>query len=444
MRKLYASLGMLVSCGLAFAAMPNAQFHKLQQAGQKADIKIEKSISSNKMNKPAKAPTMADIEGQYEWVAMGATTNSYLDLNNGDVTMFINDEKPNELIVYGINVLNEISIAAEVDLAKGTVSFPTRQYITTQDGIDFYFLHLEWNAAGNGFQNPNSPLVGTIDTSYSSLAITFDPNDLIAIWAEDLEIGGYVAQYFNSMQKRPEKLDSTDWNDGGTATVSELWLQFLVEYGTDQVIGQWQVPYQVNKSNPNLIRLVDPYGQNTPYANYNISQAEGSIVFDITDPEAVGVIWLSEVPFYTYTDENGNEGTLDALIGNYSGFMGSDGAYYPGNEVGFALFEGFSYDDIKTDITNAGTFNGNTITITDPNWNMSFYLEYLGTAFQSKGDLGTPTIVLDNTGVESIYGNDLNAPVKYYNIQGMEIQNPAKGQIVIKKQGNTTSKFIAR
>ncbi len=37
---------------------------------------------------------------------------------------------------------------------------------------------------------------------------------------------------------------------------------------------------------------------------------------------------------------------------------------------------------------------------------------------------------------------NVNAPVEYYNIQGVRVANPAKGQLVIKRQGNKASKII--
>ena len=44
-------------------------------------------------------------------------------------------------------------------------------------------------------------------------------------------------------------------------------------------------------------------------------------------------------------------------------------------------------------------------------------------------------------GVESIGSDDPNAPVVYYNLQGVKVANPEKG-IYIKKQGNKTSKVV--
>lgn len=49
------------------------------------------------------------------------------------------------------------------------------------------------------------------------------------------------------------------------------------------------------------------------------------------------------------------------------------------------------------------------------------------------------------TGVQSTLGqDDANAPVEYYNLQGVRINNPAAGQLVIRRQGNNVAKIVIR
>ena len=47
-----------------------------------------------------------------------------------------------------------------------------------------------------------------------------------------------------------------------------------------------------------------------------------------------------------------------------------------------------------------------------------------------------------NSGISNITADD-NAPVEYYNLQGVKVENPENG-IFIKKQGSKTEKFIAQ
>ncbi len=49
------------------------------------------------------------------------------------------------------------------------------------------------------------------------------------------------------------------------------------------------------------------------------------------------------------------------------------------------------------------------------------------------GSDGVSDIVVDN---------DVNAPVEYYNLQGIRVANPAAGQLLIRRQGNNVSKIL--
>lgn len=67
----------------------------------------------------------------------------------------------------------------------------------------------------------------------------------------------------------------------------------------------------------------------------------------------------------------------------------------------------------------------------------SFY-----TAGKSDKPLTSAYFKLLNSGVDYIEAVDQDVPVRYFNLQGMEIKTPAKGQIVIMKQGDKTRKVI--
>ena len=53
----------------------------------------------------------------------------------------------------------------------------------------------------------------------------------------------------------------------------------------------------------------------------------------------------------------------------------------------------------------------------------------------------TITFPKDNA-VESVFGDDENAPVEYFNLQGLRVINPQAGQLLIKRQGSKSSKII--
>lgn len=45
-------------------------------------------------------------------------------------------------------------------------------------------------------------------------------------------------------------------------------------------------------------------------------------------------------------------------------------------------------------------------------------------------------------GIEDVISDSENAPVEYFNLQGVKIQNPAEGQIVIRRQGSKVTKVV--
>ncbi len=49
-----------------------------------------------------------------------------------------------------------------------------------------------------------------------------------------------------------------------------------------------------------------------------------------------------------------------------------------------------------------------------------------------------------SSAIENVIDNDDNAPVEYYNLQGVRINEPAAGQVVIRRQGSKVSKVVVR
>lgn len=51
-----------------------------------------------------------------------------------------------------------------------------------------------------------------------------------------------------------------------------------------------------------------------------------------------------------------------------------------------------------------------------------------------------------STGIENVATDkvDANGPVEYYNLQGVRVENPAAGTIVIRRQGNTATKILVK
>lgn len=147
------------------------------------------------------------------------------------------------------------------------------------------------------------------------------------------------------------------------------------------------------------------------------------------------------------------EGTYDVTIWGGKGFAftgfadkwskpltlnGQDALMVKNPEV--TLMQGYSYADyVETDPNKMEIvmfIQTVSKTYTDGAWGE----EQTNQMFNVKVEV--PFALPGSTGIDAIEAE--NAPVEYFNLQGMPVSNPAPGQFVIRRQGNKTSKVIIR
>lgn len=132
-------------------------------------------------------------------------------------------------------------------------------------------------------------------------------------------------------------------------------------------------------------------------------------------------------PVFELTEEQYNGGK-NSILPDYHNFGVSVAAYYPvitADKVSFAVkgaTPASSPSRLQADDTHSGVrlFQASTWIDVD----------------LSKGS--------QTTGVEDITADDDNAPVEYYNLQGIRVIHPAKGQIYIVRQGEKVSKQLMK
>ncbi len=145
---------------------------------------------------------------------------------------------------------------------------------------------------------------------------------------------------------------------------------------------------------------------------------------------------------YYYNDPNITSDIIDDVAANsafninqigYNGYV--DGQYYD-----FVVWSEDDGETIHGYVTN--NEDGST-TINFPNgwvcWNKTIatFVKYFKSATITINGHQFGTSSVDNVAVDNT-----NAPVEYYNIQGMRINNPEAGQLVIRRQGTSVSKQI--
>lgn len=123
----------------------------------------------------------------------------------------------------------------------------------------------------------------------------------------------------------------------------------------------------------------------------------------MTDANGLAFRWVKDAYYYYPNDE---------------GFL------YNGTTNGFGYTGNDQYGD-----TYYATFNGQIIYHPNPdNIQETQPLKSVGE--------------IEVDAVEEIAVEDVNAPVRYFNLQGVEVVNPAKGQLLIKTQGSKATKVI--
>lgn len=263
----------------------------------------------------------------------------------------------------------------------------------------------------------------------------FSDEDLVVSWLCQYIVGDKVTLF---------SFDPDQWQNVGTAKLLDPWFSALFNYdaemeGTEKV-EPWDVPLYQDKNKSTRFLLFDPFGPNSPIEG-NESEDEGFIVFDIEYPNCVMVepmvlagkfnFWnnIDAQNFYCYNKEG-----IDIL--------------YNGSTVAGVLSElrrfrknASNYDeDTKLVSLYNAQFDLTPITsLLDP-WD---WYEITQENVPMEGYIQLP-MELEINGVESIIDGETAGEPVYFNLQGVRVQNPEKGQILIKRQGNKASKVIVK
>lgn len=215
-----------------------------------------------------------------------------------------------------------------------------------------------------------------------------------------------------------------EWADFCTASYTD---DILPSVYDDIYIETYDVDVQYNTQKQNLIRVVEPY---TRYNSANKHKCDH--------------------PHYLYIDaSNPNRVVFQTSPLGFTHSNSSDfGHLLCTSKAQQEREKGTSDDDIEV----MGYFGKmETTSRAAENFVITFPQSSLVTFFKNSGDeyggndsnsfrleLTSPI----PTSIKEIGSDDVNAPVVYYNLQGMRINEPAKGQVVIRHQGNKSEKII--
>lgn len=245
--------------------------------------------------------------------------------------------------------------------------------------------------------------------------------------ADGTRVAGKAVKLMNSYDGAEywTSLGTVDYTDD---LVGPFWLFKINGETVPGTAETYKVEIQEAKSAPGLYRLVNPYvSADWKFAAFNLHGCDSKhfLYIDATNPDQVTV-----VPSYPgYENSYGH-----VMVGSFNYFVeegSEDPATYGSLKDGVITFPAQSilceYQFLyPTDASgNEDTSNGPAVYYTNDNG-----------AF--KVDLNTAGI---NDAVIDV--ND-NAPVEYFNLQGVRVANPSAGELVIKRQGEKVSKTIVR
>lgn len=326
-----------------------------------------------------------------------------------------------------------------VNISAKTVTVMNNQQVgengTGGDMVYLYTYEVTVNSDGKYVRTSKPSVKGTIADDGT---ITFPEN----VWfgasdpANEPDGSFYYLDSDNVFSYLPFSTPvADDYETIGTATFTDGWFNSLLQINNVPAIVDSNVEVVRNKTNKNLIALKNPYKNSEWVSEFGAELTDGGyILLDVSDKE-----WVQVVPLVLCNLETENED-------------GSMCQYYPFNEEGYYVWSGVDYESIKQE----WQLFEEPISNVDENGLVSLYHLYFGISGAPMGfywwngwpedDVKQAIIELPegSLGIEGVATDMTEGPVKYYNLQGVEIAAPVKGQLTIKKQGNKSVKFIAR
>lgn len=345
---------------------------------------------------------------------------------------------------------SDVVVEGDVDMANGTITFTTQDLVTMQDGSIVEFVPFEGVPEGEDkikFEETSSFVLKFDANGF----VPLDPNYTITnlggfayllkgdhgrgLWGVAMiDLNGFEYNVFNE----------ADWAkvNGQATFVDDVVNHFLQP--DNQITDPVAVDCYVNKVNQNLVALRNPYIagdwneiNEAPLAGQS---GEGMLLLDLQEPEFVLLQMLTPSGMWINDAAQDQEPNYQELY-----IYNEEANYiYNGYEILDAL------DEFYANEVEPSSYDGDTRTVSVKNiW---FGLTSAPTSRYGFSDDSvdfaplTYEIVLPEgwaDGVESVEF-DSNAPVKYFNLQGVEVANPEAGQIVIKKQGSKAVKVVVK
>lgn len=473
MKKIYAAAALAVTIGFSASAVTVQGTKSVSDARiQKASPAIEAvqaaSYSSNMAKAPATPPTLDElINGLYVFQAYNSASNNggwMSELGNPSVKI-TKGTAANEIILSGL-LFSDIDVRATYNATEGTIEIAAQETAakgSVEQGGPTYPIVVRFanddknvgkmvlryttetlslkNNKGEIVQEYHGPGFITEDMG-TTMVYTVDH-----IW-NPAEPSGYAFLNYMMFQTFDGycadlgkglngffQFNSADWKlNPEKATFQDGW---IFPAATDNV-ATWNVDVMESINNPGHILLVNPY-QNAPdeYKSFNEDKtAEGYIYLDLSNR---GCIIVRPFVYSGFTNTNPDQ----LGVGRF--FNSNDAAFFYYNQHYTKDEIIVEYEDMEMDIPQMD--DSNFVVIPDCKFtadvSMLYQLNWIDQNEQPIdmiANIQLPTLV----GVEGIVDDSVEAPARFFNLQGVEVAAPVKGEVTIVKKGNKSYKQIAK
>lgn len=228
-------------------------------------------------------------------------------------------------------------------------------------------------------------------------------------------------------------------NPGVTAT-SETFTRFsAVANATSTGLGTYQLAL-VDAASNQLLGLFGEYEMTNVSGSLKLTLNDFSIEGSTQEDVTVGSRTFNDV--YIINDANEIDINFDYTVDNgyFDSLLRIVGAWYDPATNKFVNME----DDVYAEHPFTGQGSDNELTIPFDLNGLNVGVYRLSAGYAEAGgtkSIGLIYFQLKNSGVENVI-DDLNTEAVYYNLQGVRVNNPQPGQLLIEKKGNTSRKVI--
>lgn len=417
------------------ATLDNLRTNRFEIAKEAKGIesKTIKLAGKNKAVAKAAPASVAEIEGEYNWQLAPMINGDNQDVY--EVEFVADATAENGIIIAG---LFDAELKATYDATTGTITIPYQiigHSSTFNEDIVFSNVTCTVNEQGQ-LTEVGDPDYGDVTLFYVESQDCFMTDQCYCLVGEN-ETGFTNSDGWYSLAYLGIITHALPWKDLGKAKAN---LDFFFPAVFGKYPGEIEVAIQQSPydGEENVYRLVGPWDKafNRELGTY--------LVFDMSDPDCVLIpqqaTGITENTMGTSFVENWYGDILSAGL-TKEDFLNGNPTY----ELEPATPEEITTYDAATRTVNIPFESAFTLFANS----QYIYRVSAPVTDEKTGEvIYTPVpgyIILPEMaegGVDNITVSDENAPVEYYNLQGIRVNNPVKGGLYIQRQGNKAIKVI--